>query len=113
MPKVIFTPSQKSAEVEPKTKLLLAGRKAGVEIRFACASCRCGTCAVLVRSATSGVSPMSPMKAEETKLLTRLKLSTDGSIRLACQARVESDCSIDLDFQETYDTPKGFEDDEA
>lgn len=108
MPKVTFIPEQKFAEVDEKTKLLLAGRKAGVTIRFACASCRCGTCCVAV---ASGRESLSEMKPDELRMLKRLKLPQDGSIRLACQARVQGDCVIDLDFQNEYDTPDGFEDD--
>lgn len=107
MPKVTFLPEQKSVEVDDKTKLLLAGKKAGVTIRFACASCRCGTCGVAV---VAGHQALSAMKDDELKMLKRLKLPLDGSIRLSCQARIQGDCSIDLDFQNQYDTPDDFED---
>lgn len=99
MPRILFTPAQTSVDIDPNTKLLLAGRKAGVGIRFGCASCRCGTCGVQV---IAGADQLSPMKPDEEKLLKRLKLSTDGSVRLACQARAQGDCVIDLDFQDTY-----------
>jgi hypothetical protein len=32
-----------------------------------------------------------------------MKLDFNGTIRLACQARILGDCTIDLDFQDTYD----------
>jgi len=99
MPRVTFVPAQKSAEVDANTKLLLCGRKAGAEVRFGCASCRCGTCGVKI---LAGVEQISPMKPDEEKLLKRLKLVTDGSVRLACQARAMGDCVVDLDFQDTY-----------
>lgn len=99
MPRVTFTPDQKFSEVDPNTKILLAGRKAGVGIRFGCASCRCGTCGVLI---TAGANQLSAMKPDEEKLLKRLKLPLDGSVRLACQARAMGDCVIDLEFQDTY-----------
>ncbi|WP_141731230.1 2Fe-2S iron-sulfur cluster-binding protein [Oligoflexus tunisiensis] len=99
MPRILFTPAQKFAEVDPNTKILLAGRKAGVNVRFGCASCRCGTCGVKI---TEGADQLSPMKTDEEKLLKRLKLPLDGTVRLACQARINGDCEIDLDFQDTY-----------
>lgn len=109
MPKVLFHPSHKSAEVEPHTKLLLSGRRAGADIRFGCAACRCGTCAVKI---LEGVQNLSPFKKDEEQLLLRLKLPRDGSVRLACQARVNGDCTVDLNFQDEYSPPEGFEDDE-
>jgi ferredoxin len=99
MPRILFTPSQKFADVDSNTKILLAGRKAGAEVRFGCASCRCGTCGVKL---TEGAQHLSPMKPDEEKLLKRLKLPTDGTVRLACQARINGDCVVDLDFQDTY-----------
>lgn len=109
MPKVHFHPSQKIAEVEPNTKLLLSGRRAGTEIRFGCAACRCGTCAVRI---LEGTDQLSPFKKDEEQLLARLKLPRDGTIRLACQARVNGDCKVDLSFQDEYSPPEGFDDDE-
>ena len=106
MPQIIFLPSQNSVEVEKQTKILVAARKASVAIRFGCAACRCGMCGILV---TSGQDHLSPMKKEEENLIKRLKLSCDGSVRLACQARIEGDCIIDLDFQENYNPDIGIE----
>ena len=99
MPQVTFTPAQQSVVVDSNTKVLLAGRKAGVDVRFGCASCRCGTCGVKI---LEGADQLSTIKPDEAKLLKRLKLETDGSVRLACQARVNGDCKIDLTFQDTY-----------
>ena len=99
MPQVRFLPSQKSATVESNTKILLAGRKAHVDIRFGCAACRCGTCGVKI---LNGQDQISPIGREEDQLLRRLQLENDGSIRLACQARILGDCEIDLDFQDEY-----------
>ncbi len=108
MPKVQFIPSQKSAEVELNTKLLLSGRRAGTDIRFGCAACRCGTCAVKI---LEGAQNLSTFKKDEEQLLQRLKLPRDGSIRLACQARVNGDCVVDLSFQDEYSPPQGFDED--
>ncbi|MDQ3231813.1 MAG: hypothetical protein M3Q07_08340, partial [Pseudobdellovibrionaceae bacterium] len=51
-----------------------------------------------------GADQLSPIKPDEAKLLKRLKLPADGTVRLACQARVNGDCVVDLDFQDTYNT---------
>lgn len=104
MPRIAFSPAQKSVEVDKNTKILVAGKKAGVDIRFGCASCRCGTCGVKI---IEGESQLSAMKPDETKLLKRLKLPTDGTVRLACQARALGDCTVDLDFQDTYNPEDG------
>ena len=107
MPRIEFRPDNRSAEVDEKTKILLSARKAGVAIRFACASCRCGTCAVRV---LDGKGRLSPMKEDEAKLLGRLNLPKDGSIRLSCQTRILGDCIVDLSFQAEYDSDIGMED---
>lgn len=109
MPRIEFLPDQKTAEVEDKTKILIAARRAGVSIRFACASCRCGTCAVRI---IEGGDKLSPMKEDEKKLLTRLELPSDGTIRLACQSRISGDCKVDLSFQDEYDSDIGIDEDE-
>jgi ferredoxin len=87
------------------TKILVAARKAQVEIRFGCASCRCGTCAVKVLDGSS----LSLPRAEEIALLDRMALPLDGSVRLACQARLlGADVEVDLAFQLQYDPDVGF-----
>lgn len=99
MAQVTFIPQQTSIEVEPNTKVLVAGRRAKVPIRFGCAACSCGTCAVRVDQPAH----LSPMKENERQLLTRMGLSTTGEIRLSCQARVDTQpVTVDLDFQDTY-----------
>ena len=106
MPKVTFIPSGTTVDAEAGTKLLVVATKAKVPIRFGCASLRCGTCGVVVQGACSSMSE------EEKKMLTRLKLVTDGSVRMACRTRIEaSDLTVDLDFQSTYspDTSDEFE----
>ncbi len=107
MPLLRFLPSQKNGEIASNTKLLISGRQLGVEIRFGCAACRCGTCAVRI---TEGQSHLTPMRKDEENMLKKLKQTTDGSIRLACQARVLGDCTIDLDFQDQYTPDVGFDD---
>lgn len=98
MPKVTFQPQQITVEVDPNTKILVAATRNKVKIRFGCASCRCGTCGVAV----SG-GQLTKMRPDERALLERMGLPLDGSVRLACQTRVEAgETTVDLAFQDTY-----------
>jgi len=104
MPKLIFTPIGVDFDVESNTKILAAANRNKVVMRFGCASCRCGTCAVKV----SAPENLSLMKDDEKNLLERMKLDLDGTVRLACQARImQSEVSVDLDFQDTYSPDQG------
>jgi ferredoxin len=106
MPTVRFLPQQLSFQVEPSTKLLVAANRNKLPIRFGCASCRCGTCGVKVTP--SGSDTLSPMKDNERELLARMGLPVDGSVRLACQARIlVGEVDVDLDFQPTYSPDDG------
>lgn len=108
MPTVRFLPQQLSFQVEPSTKLLVAANRNKLPIRFGCASCRCGTCGVKV-TPSSGAT-LSPMKDNERELLARMRLSVDGSVRLACQARIlDGEVDVDLDFQSSYSPDDGEE----
>ncbi len=101
--RIIFLPGDQTIEVDSGTKLLVAARRAGTKIRFGCASCRCGTCAVLI-----GAGEVSVMEDDERALLRSMQLPTDGTIRLSCQARTtNSDLTIDLDFQNRYSPDSG------
>jgi ferredoxin len=107
MPKLIFLPAAAAFDVEANTKILAAANRNKVQMRFGCASCRCGTCGVKV----SDPGNLSPMKSDEKDLLTRMNLVTDGTVRLACQARIMSGAvKVDLDFQDTYSPDQGEED---
>lgn len=104
MPTVRFLPSQTSIDVEENTKILVAGRRARVPIRFGCAACSCGTCAVRVEVRGT----LSAMKENERALLERMKLPIDGSVRLSCQARIiQGAADVDLAFQDTYSPDQG------
>lgn len=96
--KITFIPENKSVDVDPQTKILIAAKRAQAFIRFGCGSARCGTCAVRV----DPVGSANEIQKDERALLTRLKLPCDGTIRLACQARVMGDILVDIDFQDTY-----------
>lgn len=105
MPKVVFEPLGTGYEVESSTKILAVATRNKVKMRYGCASCRCGTCGVAVQG-----GQLSPMKNDEKSLLTRMALTVDGSVRLACQARVlEGEVHVDLDFQNTYSPDQGEE----
>lgn len=105
MPTLNFIPMNISVPAETDLKVLVAARKHKVAIRFGCASARCGTCAVKV----SEPGAFLPMKPDELTLLTRMKLPTNGDIRLACQARIAGtlDSNIDISFQDTYSPDDG------
>ena len=107
MIEVLFQPDQVSFEAPAPTKLLVAGRKAQTDIRFGCASCQCGTCGVRIVDLKG---ELSPMRGNEKALLTKMKLVTDGTIRLACQARIiQGMVTVDLSFQNEYSPNVGFE----
>ena len=105
MAKITFLPGQESAEAIADQKLLVTARKNKIQIRFGCASCRCGTCGVKVSDPKAFV----PMKQDEEALLVRMKLPTSGFVRLACQARTTGavDTSVDISFQDSYSPDDG------
>jgi len=97
MPSIKFLPQDSVVPAEQDTKILLVAIRSKIPIRYGCGACRCGTCAVAV------TGPMKPMARDEEALLTRMHLPTDGSVRLACRARIDDgDVTVDLDFQNTY-----------
>ena len=85
------------------TKLLVAARKKQIPIRFSCAACQCGTCAVKV----DPIHHLSVMREDEQKLLQKIGLPLDGTVRLSCQARAMSGhTDVDLEFQDQYEIPE-------
>ena len=104
MAKYIFMPEGKEVEVDADCKILLAARQSQISMRFGCVSCRCGTCAVQVE----GKENLVPMADDEKQLLEKMKLATDGTIRLGCQTKIQKgEVVVDLDFQEKYSPDKG------
>ena len=80
---------EKSFEVEPGTKLVLAIEDAGIDILHRCGgNSRCTTCRVQIVSGEPG-----PMEELERERLAR-EASLGPDIRLSCQIRVASDLSI-------------------
>ncbi len=105
MAKIKFLPEEAIAEAIPDQKLLITARKNSINIRFGCASCRCGTCGIKV----SNPSAFHPMSHDERLLLHRMRLPTTGDIRLACQAKSTGalDTDVDVSFQDTYSPDDG------
>src|SRR5712671_6978184 len=80
---------EKSFEVEPGTKLVLAIEDAGIDILHRCGgNARCTTCRVQVIS-----GQLAPMEELERERLAR-ESSLGPDIRLSCQVRLESDITI-------------------
>ena len=105
MAKFIFIPQQVEVEVESGCKVLVAARKGKVNMRYGCVSCRCGTCGVAIKQHQENLVPMAD---DERNLLEQMQLPTDGSVRLACQTKIEKGTVVvDLDFQQKYSPDKG------
>ncbi|WP_172196228.1 2Fe-2S iron-sulfur cluster-binding protein [Saccharibacillus qingshengii] len=87
---VSFTPEGKSARVRSGTSLLAAARTAGVHIPVRCeGKMGCLMCKVTLEPGSGGVLP--PAEGERRKLGTAL----DNGVRLACQAKVCGDISVE------------------
>lgn len=105
MPSVTFLPGASTYTIEANTKILAAAVRNKVPIRFGCAACRCGTCAVAVEGGN-----LSQMRPDERELLNRMGLALDNSIRLACQTRiVDGAVRVDLAFQNSYSPDTGLD----
>ena len=106
MPTINFLPQNIKIEAETNSKLLVTANRNKIPLRFGCAACRCGTCGVKLE--TNNPDNLSPMRDNEKKLLARMQLPIDGSVRLACQTRVlAGHVTVDLDFQNTYSADDG------
>jgi ferredoxin len=82
---------EKSFEVEPGTKLVLAIEDAGIDIMHRCGgNARCTTCRVQLIA--GDVDPMEELERE--RLAREADLGPD--IRLSCQIRVRSDLTVNV-----------------
>jgi ferredoxin len=82
---------EKSFEVEPGKKLVLAIEDAGIDIMHRCGgNARCTTCRVQVMAGDAG--PMG--EVEKARLERETSLGPD--IRLSCQIRVSSDLWVNV-----------------
>lgn len=89
MPKITVE-GRGTFEVEAGKKLVLALEDSGVDVLHRCGgNLRCTSCRVQV---LDGAVP--PMSEAELNKLTEKGHPTDGSIRLSCQIRVESDLTV-------------------
>jgi 2Fe-2S ferredoxin len=85
-----FMPDDKKVKVKPGTTVLDASRKARVLIRTHCGgNASCLMCKVI---APDGAGLSAPQENERRKLGQLL----DQQYRLACQAKVQRDCEVQL-----------------
>ncbi len=90
MPLVTFIDDNMTEEVSVGTKMTAAAESAGASILFGCRSGNCGKCRVRVKDGGQNLS--TPQEKE----LSFLKLiDAKPNDRLACQIRVNGDCSIE------------------
>ena len=86
---IVTVEGEKSFEVAPGTKLVLAIEDAGIDIMHRCGgNARCTTCRVQVLAGDPG-----PMGTLEEERLAREGELAPGT-RLSCQIRVQSDLSV-------------------
>jgi ferredoxin len=86
---IVSVEGEKSFEVQPGTKLVLAIEDAGIDILHRCGgNARCTTCRVQILEGHPG--PMADL--ERDRLAREAELGPD--IRLSCQIRVESDLRV-------------------
>jgi ferredoxin len=90
MAKVTFLTTKKTLEIENGKTLEKGIGKADVGLLFGCRDGHCGSCLVRVVDQPENLS--QPEKREKTVLRN---LSATAEERLACQAQVLGDCSID------------------
>jgi len=106
MPKIVFVREKKDVEVQAGVNLRTAAQAAeGVEVHGKIErllNCRgfglCGTCKVLVKSGMENLSPVGPVERLHFRLhpLDMFSiLGHENEMRLACQATVNGDCSVE------------------
>ena len=107
MPKIIFQSVNIEIDVQPESKVLASAIRNKVPIRYGCGACRCGTCGIAVDASKA---KLNPIDKDEMAMLKKIKLATDGSVRLACKTKMLSgELIVDLDFQDTYSPEDNFE----
>src|SRR5262245_20823253 len=106
MPKVVFVKEKKEIEVPAGAVLRTAAMKEGITVNHMLGSpwlgrllnCRglgtCGTCHVLVKKGMENLSAKGIW--EKIRLATMMSaIGHENEIRLACQTRVNGDCTIE------------------
>jgi uncharacterized 2Fe-2S/4Fe-4S cluster protein (DUF4445 family) len=98
--KIIFNPMDRVIDVERGTVLLDAIREAGIRIRSICGGeGECGTCKVILNK-----GEVSDVSNKYEKWLSPQEIN--GGYRLACQARVQSDCEFTIPVESRIAHPK-------
>jgi ferredoxin len=101
MPKITFVKEKLEIEVPEGTDLRTAARRVGIELyqgpdRYL--NCRglglCGTCRVLVKKGMENLSPKG-FKEKFRLALSFAPIGQEAEMRLACQALVRGDCTIE------------------
>jgi uncharacterized 2Fe-2S/4Fe-4S cluster protein (DUF4445 family) len=93
MPRVVFHPDSRTAEVPRGERLLAAAWKAGVGIKSVCGGRgKCGSCLVEVDLAATAPDALTPLTDEERALLPVDAAGHD--YRLACLCDVRDDVAI-------------------
>jgi 2Fe-2S ferredoxin len=92
MPTVTFEPAHVATDAASGETLFELARRAGVPVETACVGKgTCGLCRVKVRAGEAALSPLGPV---ERKHLGNVYFITKE--RLACQARVSGDVTIEV-----------------
>jgi molecular chaperone DnaK len=92
-PKVTFLPQNRVIEAKPGETILEVALRNGIPIKHSCGGfCACTSCHVVVKS---GGDNLSQIEEKEEERLDRAGGATIHS-RLACQARIKGDVSIEL-----------------
>jgi uncharacterized 2Fe-2S/4Fe-4S cluster protein (DUF4445 family) len=93
MPRVVFHPDSRAAEVRRGERLLAAAWKAGVGIKSVCGGRgKCGSCIVEVDAAASAADALTPLTDAERALLAADQ--TGRGYRLACLCEVRGDVAV-------------------
>jgi 2Fe-2S ferredoxin len=97
MPKITFTnigPSPVTIDARSGDSVLDASIDNGVPIQHACGGfCACTTCQILVHQ---GGEHLSAMEEDEDERLERVAASRTDNSRLACQAKVHGDVTVEI-----------------
>lgn len=89
MPKITFTETGKSFDVEAGTSLLDFCQANDTPVNFGCTAGACGTCASLVEAAEGAVNP-----ADEDEMEMLEHTTDEKTARLCCLLTVNGDITV-------------------